>query len=204
MIVIGITGGIGCGKTTVSNIIRNMGFNIISTDDRAKELMVIDQEIISNIKSVFGNSAYLSNGSLNSEYISKIVFGDDEKNQEALQKLNSIVHPKIIDDLLVQIEEFELKGEQLLFVESALIYEAMLEDGFDYVLVVDSEEEIAVSRVIQRSGLTKEQVLQRMKSQIPNSEKIQYADFVIENNRSISELENSINMIMAIIKALVE
>lgn len=204
MVVIGLTGGIGCGKSSVANIIKKMGYTIISTDDRAKVIMVNDSEIISKIKNDFGESAYNSNGNLNSEFISQIIFGDDIKNIEAMQHLNSIVHPKVIDDMLVQVEEFETNGEKLLFVESALIYEAMLEDGFDYIIVVDSDEDIAVSRIMQRNDLTKEQAQQRIQSQLPNSEKVQYADFVIENNLSLVDLEKSVEMIMTIINTIIE
>ncbi|OGU11103.1 MAG: dephospho-CoA kinase [Ignavibacteria bacterium GWB2_35_12] len=201
-LVIGITGGIGCGKTTVSHFISELGYIVISTDEKAKELMVTDFNIKNKIFRAFGSESYNSDGSLNSQYISDLVFGKTDEHTKRLSQLNSIVHPPVIDYMIEEVQKYEEKGEPLVFIESALIYEAELEEGFDYVIVVDSTEENAIQRITQRTGMTEEIARIRMKQQISQQEKKQLADFVIENNGTVDELKQSVKTLMNIVKNL--
>ncbi|MCL5990795.1 MAG: dephospho-CoA kinase [Bacteroidetes bacterium] len=201
-IVIGITGGIGCGKTTVTNFISELGYIVISTDEKAKELMVSDFNIKNKIFRAFGSESYNSDGSLNSQFISDLVFGKTSEHKKNLALLNSIVHPPVIDYIIEEVQKYEEKGEPLVFIESALIYEAELEEGFDYVIVVDSREENAIKRITKRTGMTEELARLRMKLQNSQQEKTSLADFVIENNGTIEDLKKSVTTLMNILKNL--
>lgn len=198
-IVISITGGIGSGKTTVANIIKEMGFLVISSDDNAKTLMNTNEEIKEKLIVQFGNEVYSIDGKLNSKYLSQKVFGDGEEYQNNLKALNQIVHPYVIDLLIREVNKYEKKGEKYIFVESALTYEAGLEEGFDYIIVVDADEQTAIQRVMDRTGLSKQEVLYRNQNQISRQRKKEVADFVIENNGSFEDLKKSTKLIVEII-----
>jgi dephospho-CoA kinase len=200
--VIGITGGIGSGKSTVAKIIEDEGFNVIKTDDIAKELMQKNPAVMKKIIREFGSEAYKSNGKLNTEYLAGRVFGDTEEHQSSLDKLNQIVHPPTIDEMMRLTDEYEYTGEKLIFIESSLIFEAELEEGFDYIIVVNSNEENCLKRTMERSNLTREQALNRMKNQIPLKEKSDAADFVIQNDGNMIELEKSVDFILRILKQI--
>lgn len=201
-VVVAITGGIGTGKSAVAAIIKEMGFPVISSDTVAKELMVKDEEIRTKLIKEFSDNIYLPDDMVNKELVSLLVFGDDEKSAQNLAKMNSIVHPKVIEHMINSVEELDKKGEKLIFVESALTFEAGLEDGFDYIVVVDAPEDTCIERVSSRSGLSGQQVRQRMNTQIPQQEKVGSADFVIDNSGTPEKLRQSVEFVMMILKTL--
>ncbi len=201
-LVIGITGGIGSGKTTVAKIIADNGFIVISTDDKAKELMTDNLEVMKKIIEVFGGEVYLPDGSLNSPFLSSMVFGTDKNSKRNLEKLNSIVHPPVIDFMIEEVKRLEEAGEPFVFIESALIFEAGLEEGFDYIIVVDADEEYSVERVSEKTGMSPEEVRMRIEMQMSRDEKKGLADFVIENNGTEVELASSVKSLINIIKYL--
>lgn len=200
--VVGITGGIGTGKSTVSKMIENMGFPIINTDNLAKEIISKDTIVRRKLVNLFGEGIFTEDGQFNSKMIADIVFEGSPASVEKMLQLNSIVHPPVIQAMIDGVEELEAKGEKLIFIESALIFEAELDDGFDYIIVVDAPEEVVVERLTQNNKLTETDVIQRINSQMPQSEKIEFADFVIDNSKSPEDLEKSVNFIMDILKAL--
>lgn len=195
---VGITGGIGSGKSLVTGYIEKLGYPVIKSDDVAKELMRSDESIKKKIIKEFGSRAYGEN-SLNTKYLAEIVFTYPEK----IQRINSIVHPpttKKISDLADQL----FTKHKIVFVESALIYEAKIQNQFDYVILIYSDEQTRIKRVIQREKITHEDIQKRMAFQIPDDQKRERADFVIENNSSITELQNRTNFILNILKSFVE
>jgi dephospho-CoA kinase len=175
--IIGITGGIGGGKSTVSEMLRGKGYQIYDTDKEARKLQNEVPGIKEQIIKLFGDEAY-TQGELNRKHISQIVFAEPEM----LKKLNAIVHPAVEKDITLWANRFE--KQELLFVESALLYESGLDKYSDKVLLVTSPEYIRIDRVMKRDGISREQVLARINSQMPESEKIIRADFVLDTGDS--------------------
>lgn len=196
-LIIAITGGIASGKSEVAKIISEMGFVVISTDYLAKKVMSDDMDVINQIIASFGVDSFIEN-KINSKYLSDIVFNSSEK----LNQLNSIVHPPVIEMMIREIEFQISKGFNLVFVESALIYEAGLDEGFDYIVCVTSSDDNRVKRAISRSGLSKEDILKRMKEQISQDEKVKLADFTIQNDGTLDDLKKSVEFLMPILTSL--
>jgi len=198
VIVIAITGSISSGKSEVCKIIEKNNYPIVNTDLLAKIIITESSEIQSQIKQEFGDESFI-NQRFNSDYISKLVFGNNESNIKNLIKLNSIVHPAVIELMIAKIEELAELGKKLVFVESALIFEAGLEEGFDYIIMVDSNEELRKERFINKSMLNEQEFNYRNQSQINSQFKRENSDFVIENNNDITELEKSTLKLLEII-----
>lgn len=199
MIVVGITGGIGTGKSTVGSYIKSKGFAFISSDDNAKHIMNTDKELQSKLVEKFGNNV-LENGRINAPFLAKKLFGkENESNREFV---NSLVHPRTIAMMMEQVEEFEKNGVPIVFVESALLYEVSLDEGFDYVLVVDATDETRITRVMERSGESRESIMERMNAQLSQKWKVQQADFVVDNNKNIQDLHKTLDFLLSILPTL--
>ena len=193
---IGITGGIGAGKSIVSEFIEQSGFKVLRSDPIAKELMQTDEQIRKQLMQEFGNEVY-SDGKLNTKYLAENVFSDNNKNEI----INSIVHPptlKKIDKLNFEI----LEKQNLVFVESALIYEAEFDDMFDYVILVFSDEKLRIERAVKRGNTSESEIRKRMQFQIDDDKKKDWADFVIENNSSIEDLKQRTDFILNLLTSL--
>lgn len=202
ILVIAITGGLGTGKSTVSKLISKNGYPIINTDLLAKKIISRSKEIQQQIIQNFGNNSIDENGNLNSLVLSKLVFGEKIENKKNLELLNSIIHPPVIDEMIKEIEELAKNNHKIIFVESALIFEANLEDGFDYIIVVDAPIEKRIEWFKKRTNLTEKEFFYIQNSQLSQDFKKNNADFVIENYKTTEELEKSVNTLLNIIKIL--
>lgn len=171
--IIGLTGGIGSGKTTVAGFFREMGIPVYIADDEAKKLMQ-SEEIINQIKISFGESLF-DNNVLNRAKLADIVFNDSDK----LAVLNSIVHPAVKKDFQIWLSQ--KKDQPLVIYEAAILFESGKYKEFDYILTVTAPEEVRIERVMQRDNVTKEQVLSRMKMQWNDEKRISLSNFVINN-----------------------
>lgn len=200
--LIGITGGIGSGKSVFADIIREKGFVVIDTDDIAKKLLNDNSSVKSRIISELGKNSYNDNGELNSEYLAEKVFAGDEASKINLNKLNSIVHPAVIDRKIKMIEKFADSGESIIFVESALIFEADLQDGYDYVVNISAEKEIRKERLRVQRKMSDKQIEIRMNEQISDEEKNRLADFSVKNNGSFEELQKGADFIISLLDSL--
>ncbi|MBP7214638.1 MAG: dephospho-CoA kinase [Candidatus Kapabacteria bacterium] len=200
MKVIGITGGIGSGKTSLAKIIEEFGYKVIYTDNLAKKILNENQNIRNKIIETFGENSYNPDLTFNNKYISQIVFNGTEESKRKLQNLNRIVHPAVIDEMIKETERLEQNGEEIVFIESALIYEIGLEDGFDYIIVVDANEDVRAKRAADRLGITIDEVKARMRQQNSTQVEKNLADFVIENNGTIEELKDSARFIIDLIR----
>lgn len=201
MKLIGITGGIGTGKSTVAEILRTRGWTVYSSDRTAKEVMASDPEVRNELAALLGTDA-LVEGGVNTGVIASQVFGPTPKHAEMLQKLDQIVHPRVLERHLEALEEERSKGTPLVAIESALLYEVGLEDGFDWVVVVDCPDELRIPRVMERAQLSEDEVRFRIDQQMPMQEKRNAADFVIENVGSLEDLTKATMTIATIVEAL--
>ena len=199
-LIIAITGGVGSGKSTVAKIFEEKGFTVISTDIIAKNVINQNEIIRQKLIETFGEKTFID-GIYNAEYISKIVF-ESENAKNNLMKLNQIVHPTVIDEMIKEIEILLQKNLKIIFVESALIFELGLENGFDYIISVSASAEIRTERIRKKTSLSDLQIKNRISQQISQEEKNKTADFVIENEKGHTELKKSIDFILPIILEL--
>lgn len=171
--VIGLTGGIGSGKTTIANYIATLGIPVYIADDAGRKVMQ-EHEVLQAIKEEFGIEIF-DNNQLNRAKLAKIVFD----NPEQLKKLNSIVHPAVRKDFNIWLAKN--KEAPLVFYESAILFESGSYIDFDAIVSVIAPLEIRISRVLQRDNTTREHVLKRIKAQWTDEQRISKSDFVIEN-----------------------
>ena len=195
MIKVGLTGGIGSGKSTVSKILISKGFSVYNSDNRAKWLMNNNDNLKSNIISIFGNKAYLK-GSLNRKYLSAKVFNDSLK----LKALNNLVHPLVAIDFKNWL--LHQKSKDFVFKEAAILLESGAYKEMDKIIVVSCPENIRLERVLKRDGNSPELVIKRMQNQISETEKINHADFVVKNNGSESDLVLEVEFVISELKNL--
>lgn len=176
MIKIGITGGIGAGKSFVSKIFASMGVPLYNADFRAKWIIQNDQNLIAAIKETFGNNIYNHKNELDRVALAKIVFNDKKQ----LEKLNAIVHPAVSKDgeeWYANLPRHKLYGLK----EAALLFETGTHKKLDKVIVVSASKELRINRVVERDNISRADVLARMDKQLAEKDKLQLADYVIYN-----------------------
>ncbi len=174
MLRIGLTGGIGSGKSSVAGIFTVLGIPVFDADRQAKLVMEKDLQLILSIQKVFGENSY-TNGKLNRPYIADIVFNNPVK----LEALNALVHPATI---LAANNWMNVQTTPYVIKEAALMFESGSASNLDYVIGVHSPENIRINRVIKRDNVSREQVLARMNQQIDEVVKMKLCDFVVEND----------------------
>jgi dephospho-CoA kinase len=189
---IGVTGGIGSGKTTVCKIIEKLGFPVFYSDLEAKNLMLHSAHVISAVKHVFGESAY-TGGQLNRPHLAQIVFN----NPSLLNELNQIIHPEVRKafDAFVQ----ENVNQKLVFNEAAILFETGAYKNFDFTILVSAPIELRVKRVCERDHVSEKDVVKRIQNQWPDEKKIPLANFVIHNDQQAlqPQIESVLNMLLA-------
>lgn len=174
MLRIGLTGGIGSGKSTVAKIFEALGIPVYYADDAAKELMNTDPALKEAIIKNFGEQAY-NTGKLNRPYIASVVFADKQK----LELLNALTHPATI---AAANEWIKKQTAPYIIKEAALLFESNAHPHLDYVIGVSAPLELRIKRVMKRDGLAKEEVLKRIERQMNEEEKLKRCDFIITND----------------------
>ena len=171
---IGITGSIACGKSTVSDYLKEKGYTIIDAD-KLGHVALTSEDVKRRLSETFGANI-LVNNEISREVLGKLVFGNDNN----LKKLNNIIHPKI-KELILKLQE-EHKDEDLVFLDIALLFEANFVDLVEKVVVVYVDEDIQLKRLMTRNSLSKGEALKRIESQMSPQEKASLGDFVINNS----------------------
>lgn len=170
-----VTGNMGSGKSVVSRMLNIMGVPVYDCDSRAKALMQSDASLTASLKRAFGNECYNADGSLNKPWLAARIFTDKDN----VARINALVHPRVKEDF---ISWAEACGSDIVAVESAVLYESGMVDCVDRVLVVYASEGVMIERVMNRSGLTRSQVLSRLQNQMPADELLLLSDYSLCND----------------------
>lgn len=190
--ILGLTGGIATGKSTVSNMIKEIGIPVIDADLAARAVVDVGEEAYQNIINHFGKEILTEDGTINRERLGSIVF-HDEKQREVL---NSIVHPAVRKRMLRERDELVEEGHRAIVMDIPLLFESDLAHMVDKVIVVFTDEDIQLQRLMERNRLSEKEAKARISSQIPITEKISLADAVINNNGSINETKRQLMHIL--------
>ena len=173
MYKVGITGGIGAGKSTVCDLLRERGVAVYDSDSRAKQLMSEDVMLRAELIEAFGDAVYGASG-LDRAYLAKSVFGNDE----ALRKLNAIVHPAVMRDFA---EWAEVQEGDYVVLESAILFEAGLANRVDSVVAVMAPESLRLERAMARDSASRDEILRRIRSQMSDDERMERAKYAVVN-----------------------
>lgn len=173
MILVGLTGGIGSGKTTVAHMFKDLGIPIFIADDEAKYLMNNSKVVRRKLIGLFGDNTYLNN-KLNKPYLAKCIFND----KELLKKMNAIIHPKVSKRFLRWTKK---QQSPYVISEAAILFENGSYKNYDYIITVTAPKDKKIKRVLKRDNTSKEKVLKIMSHQWSDTDKINLSDFVIEN-----------------------
>jgi dephospho-CoA kinase len=185
MLVIGVTGNLGTGKTTVSQMLVELGAKHIEADELGHELLQQDKQARDEIVAAFGESVLNSSGEIDRGKLARLVFDDTA----ALTSLNHITHPRILRLVKQKIEEYSQSGARVVVLEAALLIEAGWKSQVDRLWVTTAPEATIVQRLMKSRGMSEEQILDRLRAQMPQEEKARLADAVIDTNCSIGELK---------------
>jgi len=173
MIIVGLTGGIGSGKSTVINHFKELGVNCYQADIEAKELMDSDQNLINKIQNSFGEDIYI-NSKLDRKKLASIVF----RNKKKLDLLNSIVHPSVNKHFINYCKGL---NDKYIIKEVAIIFETETQDNFDKIILVKAPKEERVIRIIKRDKCPRQDAIDRINNQIEDEKKVAKSDFIIDN-----------------------
>jgi dephospho-CoA kinase len=182
-VVIGLTGGIASGKSTVSNMIRKQGIRVIDADKIAREVVEIGKPAYEQIVKTFGQDILHEDKTINREKLGALIFSEEKKRQE----LNQIVHPAVREEMLKQIEEEKAHQAKIVVLDIPLLFESKLTYLVDKTIVVYVDKETQLKRLMKRNSYSEEEAKMRIDSQLPLMEKVKLADEIIHNQGSIEE-----------------
>ena len=190
MLTVGLTGGIGSGKTTVSNLFESLGIAVIDTDLIARELVNSNSSVLNEIIGIFGQTILDHNGTLDRKKLAQIVFNKKEEKQQ----LENILHPRIRTEVNNRIHTFKSSTipPQYVIVVIPLLFETGFRDLIDRILVVCSDEKIRIERVKQRDNRKVDEIRSIISSQVTDERRISEADDIIENDNNFKELESQV------------
>ncbi|MBO1514256.1 dephospho-CoA kinase [Metabacillus bambusae] len=182
-VVIGLTGGIASGKSTVSNMIRKQGIRVIDADRIAREVVEIGKPAYEQIVKTFGQDILHEDKTINREKLGALIFSEENKRQQ----LNQIVHPAVREEMLKQTEEEKAHQAKIVVLDIPLLFESKLTYMVDKTIVVYVDEETQLKRLMKRNSYSEEEAKMRIGSQLPLKEKVKLADETIHNQGSIEE-----------------
>lgn len=192
-LIIGLTGGIASGKSTVSKMLVDLGIPVIDADIEARLAVEQGETAYNDIVRYFGQEILSPNGNINREKLGSIVFHDEEKRKA----LNSFVHPAVRARMLARVEDAKKTGEKAIVLDIPLLIEGNLQYMADKILLVYVNEETQLQRLMERNQFSEEEALARMNSQMSIDEKIKHADKIIDNNGTIAETKQQLMQILA-------
>lgn len=193
--VIGLTGGIATGKSTISSILKELGAYIVDADIIARSVVQKGEKAYNEIVQHFGRKILMPNGEINRKKLGHIVFSDSEK----LKLLNQITHPEIIGRIKDKVEEYKDIGAKVIVIDAAILIEVGLEWYCDSIWLVSVDKETQIRRLMERDKFAYSDALNRINSQYANEKKSQFADVIIDNNEPIEEVKKKVKELWNII-----
>jgi len=191
--IIGLTGGIATGKSTVTGMLRERGIPVIDADQIAREVVEPGKPAYEAIVRHFGRDILLPDKTLNRRRLGEIVFSDEAERQ----KLNAIVHPEVRRVMLMEAKAAEQNGAPVVFMDIPLLFESRLQHMVDKIAVVYAPPEMQLARMMERDELDEEQAKKRLRAQLPIEQKKQEADFLIDNSRTREETARQVDEMLA-------
>jgi dephospho-CoA kinase len=198
MFIIGLTGSIASGKTSISSMLEKMGFPIVDADAIARRVVEKGMPALERIKKEFGEEVLNSDGTLDRKALGQMVFSSSKK----LELLNSITHPAIIEEINRNINSLSDKGEKMCVLDAPLLIESGINGMADSVLLVYVDDRTQLSRLMNRDNISEELALNKISSQMGFEEKRKYADYVIDNSRSLDYTKAQLEKIIATIRGM--
>jgi dephospho-CoA kinase len=202
-LLVGVTGGIGSGKSTVCAMLAEMGCELFEADRIAKELQLEDSEVISGIEKLFGREVYSRDASgklqIDRKIIASVVFSDPEK----LAALNRLIHPKVRDAFVREVKRCAREGKRILCKEAAILFEAGADRDLDRIIVVAAGNGLRLDRVVAR-GMDRAEAQKRMRAQWPQERLIERAHYVIFNDGTLEELRSQVEQVYRSLLTVVE
>lgn len=195
MLVLGLTGNIGCGKSSVSTIFMKNNIDIVDADIVARNIFE-DKDLLNKVFSIFGENIKNNDGSLNRKALGNIVFNDDKK----LMTLNNLTHPKIKENILNKVKEYKNQGKKIVVIDAALLIEDNYLHHIDKLILVTCEKEIQIKRIIARDNCTEQEAISRINSQMSQDDKVKFADYIIDNSSSFENLEQQVLKIINVLQ----
>lgn len=185
-LIVGVTGGIGSGQSTVSSFFEQWRCKVINADQKAKEVIQKNKGLQAELKKAFGSDIFFSNRKLNTQRLAELAFA----NEVQTLKLNQLVHPRMVESLVEEMEQARFSGQfPIIIIDAALIFEISIENMFDKIVVVDAPITHRMRRVKERDGMTQRRFKERADKQIPLAEKVKWADYVIKNDDTMDALK---------------
>jgi len=201
MLVLGLTGSIGSGKSTVAELLARSGVPVLSSDAIAQQILEQDAEVRAALAEAFGPAIVPPDGPINRAAMASALFGPTPEHEQRRLFVERLVHPRVIEHIAAELDRLAARGEQLAVVESALIYRAGIEDLFDYVIAVVAPEAIRRSRLRLR-GMHDADINYRQTAQDSDEELRQRADVVLDNSGTLDDLATATQTLLAILRTL--
>ena len=189
---IGLTGGIATGKSAVAEIFRNKGVAVIDADPIAHQALVPSSPVFKELVQTFGQDVLSTDGGIDRKLLGQKIFA----NEKLRLKLDSIVHPYVRSQVALLKQKLNDQSCKLAIYDVPLLFEKNMQKDFDKIIVVTCDPQIQKTRLMKRNNLSEKEAAQRIAAQLPMSEKIRQADFVIENNGSLEELKTAVEKIL--------
>ena len=185
-LIVAVTGGIGSGQSTVCSFFKEWHCKVINADVKAKEVIQHDRKLQNELKLAFDRSIFRKDRTLDTKRLAELAF----KDEISTQKLNQLVHPRMVESLVEEMEQARFSGKYpIIIIDAALIYEISIENMFDAVIVVDAPVRLREKRVMERDSMTRNEFRSRLNKQIPLEDKVSWADYVIKNDGTVDNLK---------------
>ena len=194
---VAVTGNIGSGKTTFVKFLAEKGYPVIQADDVSKDILANDPDVKEKIIDTFGADAFVGT-KINKTYLSKQIFSDSKK----LKKINSILHP-LVREKIESISKNYFLTNNIVFVEVALVYESKIESMFDFIVLITSDKDLRIKRVIESNKMSEKDFNNRNNNQLDDKDKIMKADFTFSNNGSLEDLKAKADLLTSILNSFI-